>query len=71
MTHVTISIRVEPELHERLVRLREERHVNVSAWTRDLMSEALDREFPARRERRRPEPTEPENPRPETTGATP
>jgi len=41
------QIRIEPELHERLARLRDERHVNVSAWARNLIAAGLDREFPA------------------------
>ena len=41
------QIRVEPELRDRLARLRDERHVNVSAWARDVIAAALDREFPA------------------------
>ena len=32
---------------DRLARLRDERHVNVSAWARDVIAAALDREFPA------------------------
>ena len=34
-------------LRDRLARLRDERHVNVSAWARDVIAAALDREFPA------------------------
>ena len=41
------QIRIEPELRDRLARLRDERHVNVSAWARDLIAAGLDREFPA------------------------
>ena len=41
------QIRIEPALRERLARLRDERHVNVSAWARDLIAAGLDREFPA------------------------
>ena len=41
-----VQIRVDPALRDRLARLREERHVNVSAWLRDLVEAALDREFP-------------------------
>ena len=40
-----LQIRVEPALRERLARLRAERHVNISAWLRALISEALDREL--------------------------
>ena len=42
-----IQCRVKPELRQRLARLREERGVNVSAWLRRVISEALDREFPS------------------------
>ncbi len=41
------QIRIEPELRDRLARLRDERNVNVSAWARDVIAAALDREFPA------------------------
>ena len=41
------QIRIEPALRERLARLREERHVNVSAWARDVIAAGLDREFSA------------------------
>ena len=41
------QVRIEPALRERLARLRDERHVNVSAWARDLIAAGLDREFPA------------------------
>ena len=41
------QIRIEPELREGLARLRDERHVNVSAWARDLIATGLDREFPS------------------------
>ena len=40
------QIRIEPELRDRLARLRDERHVNISAWARDLIAAGLDREFP-------------------------
>ncbi|MDE0200347.1 MAG: hypothetical protein OXK78_19230 [Caldilineaceae bacterium] len=42
-----IQCRVDPQLRQRLARLREDRDVNVSAWLRRVISEALDREFPA------------------------
>lgn len=41
-----IQCRVEPQLRQRLARLRTERDMNVSAWLRRIISEALDREFP-------------------------
>ena len=39
------QIRIEPALRERLARLRDERHVNVSAWARGVIAAGLDREF--------------------------
>ena len=41
-----LQIRIEPALQARLQRLRDKRHVNVSAWLRDLITAELDREFP-------------------------
>ena len=41
------QIRIEPELRDRLARLRNERHVNPGAWARDVIAAALDRELPA------------------------
>ena len=40
-----LQIRIEPELRARLARLRDERHLNVSAWVRDVIAAALDREL--------------------------
>ena len=42
----TIQIRIDPALKTGLQRLRDEHHVNISAWIRDLISAELDREFP-------------------------
>ena len=42
---VPLQIRVSPETRQRLQRLRTERHLNVGAWLRALIDEALDREF--------------------------
>ena len=42
---VPLHIRVSPETRQRLQRLRTERHLNVGAWLRALINEALDREF--------------------------
>ena len=42
-----LQIRIDPHLRERLGRLRQQRHVNISAWLRQLIAEALDRELPA------------------------
>ena len=41
------QIRIDPQLRDRLARLRDERHVNVSAWARGVIAAALDREFAA------------------------
>jgi len=41
-----LQIRIDPDLHARLQLLRDKRHVNVSAWLRDLITAELDREFP-------------------------
>ena len=45
MRNVLIQFRAEPELRQRLDRLRTERHLNVSAWLRSLLSRELDREL--------------------------
>ena len=37
---------IEPERRARLARLRDERHVNPSAWARGVIAAALDRELP-------------------------
>ena len=42
---VPLHIRVSPETRQRLQRLRTEQHLNVGAWLRALINEALDREF--------------------------
>ena len=39
------QVRIEPQLRARLARLRDERHLNVSAWVRDVIAAALDREL--------------------------
>ena len=36
-----LQIRIEPALRDRVARLREERHVKVSAWLRSLIADAL------------------------------
>ena len=41
------QIRIEPELRDRLARLRDQRRVNPGAWARDVIAVALDRELPA------------------------
>ena len=42
---VPLHIRVSPETRQRLQRPRTERHLNVGAWLRAVIDEALDREF--------------------------
>ncbi len=42
---VPLHIRVSPKTRQRLQRLRTEQHLNVGAWLRALIDEALDREF--------------------------
>ena len=46
VSYRVFQIRIEPELLDRLAQLRDERHVNVSAWARNVIAAALDREFP-------------------------
>ena len=45
--NAVVQMRIDPALGDRIRRLRSERHVNVSGWLRRLISDALDREFPA------------------------
>jgi len=42
---VPLHIRVSPETRQRLQCLHTEWHLNVGAWLRTLIDEALDREF--------------------------
>ena len=37
-------IRIPPDLHDALTRLRTQRHVNISAWVRATLKSALERE---------------------------
>ena len=41
-----LQIRIDPDMQARLQQLRNQRHVNISAWLRNLISAELDREFP-------------------------
>ena len=41
-----LRIRLDPQLSHRLARLRNERDINVSAWVRRLIRNALDYELP-------------------------
>ena len=40
-----LQIRIDPRLHDRIAQLRQERDINVSAWLRRLIEDALDREL--------------------------
>ncbi len=43
--NAVIQVRIDPATRDRRRRLRLERHVNVSAWIRQLVQDALDREL--------------------------
>jgi len=51
--------RVEPDIRRLLNRLRDERDVNISAWIRRQVREALHREFPEEVQQPAPEPGQP------------
>ena len=38
MKYKSLLIRLPPDLHDALTRLRTERHINISAWVRSLLS---------------------------------
>ena len=42
----TLQIRIGIDLRQRLARLRSHHHLNVSSWARQVLAEALDRDFP-------------------------
>ena len=42
-----LQVRLPAEAFERLAALRQERHLNVSAWVRQVLLEGLERDFPA------------------------
>ena len=44
MRYKTILLRLPPDIHDALTRLRTERHVNISAWVRAALKSALERE---------------------------
>ena len=54
-----LQIRIEPALQAGLQRLRDERHVNVSAWLRGLITAELERAFPLPATDRNDEPRTP------------
>ena len=45
-TETAVRFRVDPQTRRRLDRLRTEKAINVSAWLRLLVQQALDQEFP-------------------------
>ena len=47
MKEILLRVRLDPELGARISRLRNERDINVSAWVRRLIRNALDYELPA------------------------
>lgn len=67
MPDFIVRFRAGPDLHARLQRLRSERHVNVSAWLRNLVSAALDEQpgLEPQLERSTPAPNEPPESKPE------
>ena len=44
MRYKTMLLRLPPDIHDALTRLRTERHVNISAWVRAAIQSALERE---------------------------
>ena len=44
MRYKTIPLRLPPDIHDVLTRLRTERHVNISAWVRAAIKSALEHE---------------------------
>ena len=44
MGYKTILLRLPPDIHDALTRLRTERHVNISAWVRAAIKSALEHE---------------------------
>ena len=45
MKYKSLLIRLPPDLHDALTRLRTERHINISAWVRSLLARELAREL--------------------------
>ena len=45
-SRTVLQFRVSDEVHNRLDQLRRERHLNVSAWAREAVLAALERDFP-------------------------
>ena len=54
MKEILLRVRLDPELSARINRLRNEHDINVSAWIRRLIRNALDCELPAKNEETAP-----------------
>lgn len=59
MKETLLRVRLDPQLGNRLSRLRKERDINVSAWVRRLIRNALDYELPAEDQHTAPASTAP------------
>ena len=44
MKYKSLLVRIPPDIHDALTRLRTERHVNTSAWVRAIIKNALESE---------------------------
>ena len=44
MKHKSLLVRIPPDIHDALTRLRTQRHVNTSAWVRAAIKTALEGE---------------------------
>ena len=72
MKYKSLLIRLPPDLHDALTRLRTERHINISAWLRSLLARELARELGPDRDPPIPlSPTPPPRPPPPPRPAPP
>ena len=69
MNYKSLLIRLPPDLHDALTRLRTERHINISAWLRSLLARELARELGP--DRHPPTPLPPPSPLPTPTPVPP
>ena len=69
MNYKSLLIRLPPDLHDALTRLRTERHINISAWLRSLLARELARELGP--DRHPPTPLPPPSPLPPPTPVPP
>ena len=69
MKYKSLLIRLPPDLHDALTRLRTERHINISAWLRSLLARELARELGPDRDP--PTPLPPPSPLPPPTPVPP